>query len=98
MSPAAAADISRNAADVVFQGRLLAPVLETIAVARKAQTLVRENFALALLYNAVTVPLAMAGVMTPLIAALAMSSSSLIVTGNALRLSRSRSPWTSSSI
>ncbi|HLF59363.1 MAG TPA: HAD-IC family P-type ATPase, partial [Alphaproteobacteria bacterium] len=98
ISPSAAADISQNAADVVFQGRRLSPVLEAITVARAAQGLVKQNFALALIYNAATVPLAMMGFVTPLIAAIAMSSSSLLVTGNALRLARRRGRWTSSSI
>lgn len=97
MSPSAAADISQNAADVVFQGAMLAPVAETLATARRAQRLVKQNFALALVYNAVTVPLAMMGFVTPLVAALAMSSSSLLVTGNALRLARRRGRWISSS-
>ncbi|MGB8275297.1 MAG: heavy metal translocating P-type ATPase, partial [Alphaproteobacteria bacterium] len=96
MSPATAADISQNQADVVFQGATLRPVQEALSVARRAGSLVRQNFALALLYNAVAVPLAMAGMVTPLLAAVAMSSSSLIVTLNALRLGRPRS-WISSS-
>jgi len=88
MSPASAAEISQTAADIVFQGHHLAPVLEAIDVARKAQRLVKQNFAVAILYNAVAVPLAMMGLITPLLAALAMSSSSLLVTANALRLAR----------
>ena len=86
MSPASAADVAKTAADVIFQGEPLAPVPATIRTARMADRLVRQNFALAFLYNAVALPLAMAGLATPLIAAVAMSSSSLIVTLNALRL------------
>ncbi|MBT3307457.1 MAG: HAD-IC family P-type ATPase, partial [Alphaproteobacteria bacterium] len=86
MSPATAADVSKTAADVIFQGPALSPVPASLRTARLAATLVRQNFALAFFYNAIAVPLAMAGLATPLIAAVAMSSSSLIVTLNALRL------------
>ncbi|MBL27442.1 MAG: heavy metal translocating P-type ATPase [Rhodospirillaceae bacterium] len=90
MSPSSAADVSRTAADLVFQGDKLAPVVEAIRVARSSKRLVFQNFGLALLYNAIAIPLAMAGLITPLIAAVAMSSSSLAVTGNALRLNFKR--------
>jgi Cu2+-exporting ATPase len=90
MSPSTAVDVSQTAADVVFQGTLLRPITEVLDVSRRADKLVRQNFALALLYNVFTVPLAMAGMVTPLIAALAMSSSSLVVIANALRLARRR--------
>jgi Cu2+-exporting ATPase len=88
ISPATAADISQTAADAVFQGERLAAVAETLAVARRAAGLVRQNLAIALLYNLGAVPLAVAGRVTPLIAAIAMSSSSLLVIANALRLAR----------
>ena len=86
MSPTSASDISQTAADILFQGNRLSPVYEVISVSRRAQNLVKQNFALAFLYNIFTVPLAMAGFITPLFAAIAMSSSSLIVIANALRL------------
>lgn len=90
LSPASGADISRTAADIVFQGASLRPVLEAYRVAHQSERLVRQNFALAFLYNIATVPLALAGLVTPLIAAVAMSSSSLVVIGNALRLGWTR--------
>ncbi|MEW5962408.1 MAG: heavy metal translocating P-type ATPase [Pseudomonadota bacterium] len=89
LSPATAADISQAAADAVFQGQRLAAVAETIAVARETRRMALQNFAIALGYNVVFVPLAVAGLVTPLIAAVAMSASSIAVTANAVRL-RSR--------
>lgn len=86
MSPATAAEATQNVADAVFQGDALWPVVETLRVARQADRLTRQNLALALLYNLAAVPLAIVGHVTPLIAAIAMSSSSLLVIGNALRL------------
>lgn len=88
MSPSTAVDVSQTAADVIFQGHKLRPIIETWEVARRSGKLVRQNFTIALCYNLCAMPLAMAGQLTPLIAALAMSSSSLIVIVNALRLSR----------
>lgn len=90
LSPATAADISQTASDAVFQGEHLAPIVEILKVARGSQSMAIENFAIAIGYNVISVPLAMAGYVTPLIAALAMSLSSIAVTANALRL-RSRS-------
>lgn len=85
-SPATAADISQTTADFIFQGNRLKPIIEAIGIARKAKVLIFQNFGLAILYNMIAVPLAMAGQVTPLLAAIAMSSSSIIVTLNALRL------------
>ncbi len=89
-SPAEAADISQTAADFVIQGDGLSPLAEAMRVGVASRRLILQNFALALGYNAIAVPLAMAGLVTPLIAALAMSASSIAVTLNALRLSLAR--------
>jgi P-type Cu2+ transporter len=86
LSPSTAADISQTTADAVFQGARLAPILEALAVARAARRMALQNFAIAIGYNAVFVPLAMAGLVTPLLAAVAMSASSIAVTANAVRL------------
>ena len=85
-SPASAVDIAQTAADFVFQGVRLAPLVEALDVAIASRRIVSQNFGLAIGYNLVAVPLAMAGVVTPLIAAIAMSSSSITVTLNSLRL------------
>jgi Cu2+-exporting ATPase len=87
LSPSTAVDISQTAADAVFQGSALAPVLEVLAISRRAQALVKQNMGLSLGYNILTVPLAMAGFVTPLVAAIAMSTSSIGVVLNSLRLS-----------
>lgn len=88
MAPGSASDVGKNAADCIFLGDRLMPVVQTIRMARRTQAIVRQNFILAICYNAVAVPLAFLGLVTPLVAAIAMSGSSLIVVGNALRLKR----------
>ncbi len=86
LSPSSAADISQIASDGIIQGEKLAPILETLAVAQRTRRLAFENFGIAALYNAICIPLAATGFVTPLVAAIAMSASSIIVTANASRL------------
>jgi Cu2+-exporting ATPase len=90
VSPQSAADISQTAADAVLQGDRLAPLLELLRVARSAHRRALENFAIAIGYNIVFVPMAVVGLVTPLIAAIAMSASSIAVTANAMRVGLGR--------
>jgi P-type Cu2+ transporter len=88
LSVASAAHVTQTAADAVFIGDRLAPVGAAVAIARRAHRLMQENLWLAVVYNAIAVPVAIAGLASPLIAALAMSGSSVLVTLNALRARR----------
>jgi Cu2+-exporting ATPase len=90
MSPVAASDVSRAAAGLVFTGERLEPVVYALDTARAARARALENFGMAAAYNAIAVPVALMGLVTPLIAALAMSGSSIVVTLNALRLRRAK--------
>jgi len=96
MSPISATHLSQATADLVFLGRSLAPVIGAIDFSRRALRLMQQNIWLAVGYNMLAVPLAVGGLVTPLIAAAAMSGSSLLVMLNALRggrLPNGGTPW-----
>ncbi|MFM2354871.1 MAG: hypothetical protein RLZZ528_607, partial [Pseudomonadota bacterium] len=86
ISPASALDAARTASDIVLLGSSLAPIADALRIAVQARRRIKQNFALSLAYNVVAVPVALVGLATPLIAALAMSTSSITVSLNALRL------------
>ena len=88
LSPATGADLTQASADAIFTGKRLSPVFDMLTLTRKGKRVMIENFGLALIYNLIAVPLAVLGFVTPLIAAAAMSGSSIIVALNALRVRR----------
>jgi Cu2+-exporting ATPase len=85
ISPISAAHLTQAQADALFLGDRLAPVADAVRLGRKAKSLMVENLWLSVIYNFIAVPIAIAGLASPLIAALAMSGSSILVTTNALR-------------
>lgn len=93
ISPASALEAARVASDIVLLGQDIAPVAMALRTARLARRRIKENLAIAAVYNVVAVPVAMVGLATPLLAALAMSLSSITVTLNALRL-KPEARWT----
>jgi P-type Cu2+ transporter len=86
MAPSSASDVGRTAADFVFTRSSLAAVVYAYDMAMATHRIVKQNFGLAIIYNLFAVPLAVSGQLNPLLAAIAMSTSSIIVVGNSLRL------------
>jgi Cu2+-exporting ATPase len=81
-------DVSMDCADFVLMDNSLSRLLFGVDLARRSLTIIRQNISLSLGYNLILVPLAMAAMVTPVVAAIAMPLSSLAVIGNALRIRR----------
>jgi len=90
MSPVSATHLAQAAADAIFLGERLEPVATALTLSRRAFGVMKQNLWLAVIYNAVALPVAIVGLVTPLIAAAAMSGSSMLVTANALRARAAR--------
>jgi Cu2+-exporting ATPase len=90
IAPGGGTPLAQVSADIILMGDRLAAVSETVRASRHALRVIRQNLGWAMAYNAVALPLAIAGLVTPLVAAIGMSSSSLVVVLNALRLARRR--------
>jgi len=88
MAMGGGAPLAHRSADLILTGDSLCRVPAAIALARRTRRIVRQNLAWALGYNAIALPLAALGWVTPWLAALGMAASSLLVTLNALRLTR----------
>lgn len=80
------ADISIAVSDIVLLNNSLESLNQAFIISRKTYKFIKQNLAISLIYNLVTIPLAMAGFVMPLVAALSMSLSSLIVVANSLRI------------
>lgn len=83
-----ASDIAQNISDVIIQGQKLAPIQQFIESSNDSIKIMKQNIAISLIYNSIAIPFAMAGYVVPLVAALAMSSSSIIVILNSLRIQK----------
>ncbi|MDX1296507.1 MAG: HAD-IC family P-type ATPase, partial [Sulfurimonadaceae bacterium] len=79
-------DIAIDVSDVVLLNDTLSSLEEAFKISRTTYRLVKQNLGISLIYNAVTIPLAMAGYVIPLVAAISMSFSSLLVVGNSMRI------------
>ena len=79
-------DLAISVSDVVVLDDSMQGVLDSFRLGKRTYRFILQNLGLSLLYNALTIPLAMAGLVIPLIAALSMSFSSLLVVGNSLRI------------
>ena len=86
ISPSSAIDITQNSADIVFQGNKLEPILIAINIAKKSVKIIKQNFGIAFIYNLIAIPIAFMGYVTPLVAAAAMSFSSILVVLNSFRV------------
>lgn len=86
LSPSSASEVAQVSAGFVMMGESMLPLVGLHKLARSSKALIGQNFGLAILYNIIAVPIAVMGAATPIIAAIAMSLSSMIVTVNALRL------------
>jgi P-type E1-E2 ATPase len=81
-----ASDLSKNIADILINSSQLSPLISLFIGSKKAFKLMKQNLFLALLYNLIALPFALMGMVVPLVAAIAMSSSSLLVILNSLRI------------
>lgn len=86
ISPATALDAARVASDIVLLGASLGPLPDAQRISKLAVRRIRQNFTISFTYNVIAVPIALVGLASPLIAALAMSASSIMVALNSLRL------------
>jgi Cu+-exporting ATPase len=82
------ADVSVGLSDIVILDNKLDGVIDSFIISKRTYKFIKQNLTISLVYNIVTIPLAVFGYVIPLIAALSMSLSSLLVVGNSLRIKK----------
>jgi len=92
MAPASASDVGKMASDFIFTRQSLVSVVSAQKTAKTVGRIIRQNFGIAIAYNCIAIPMAMGGYVTPLIAALAMSGSSIAVIANSMRINLDSDP------
>jgi len=85
------ADVALAVSDVVLLNNSLKAIKDSFVISRRTFQFIKQNLALSLVYNVITIPIAMAGYVIPLVAALSMSLSSLMVVGNSMRIKQKES-------
>jgi Cu+-exporting ATPase len=85
ISMGSGSDIAIEVSDVVLMNDSLISLSEAFAISRRTYSLIKQNLGISLVYNMITIPLAMMGYVIPLLAAISMSFSSLLVVGNSMR-------------
>jgi len=80
------ADVALAISDVVILNDSLRGIKDSFVISRRTYKFIKQNLGLSLVYNLITIPVAIAGFVIPLVAALSMSLSSLIVVGNSMRI------------
>ncbi|KAA0875812.1 heavy metal translocating P-type ATPase [Nitrincola tapanii] len=88
VSMGAATDLAKTNADAVLINNHLKTLVDGILLSRKTERIIKENLGLSLAYNVIALPAASMGMIPPYIASIGMTASSLVVVGNALRLTR----------
>jgi len=79
-------DVALEVSDVVLLDDKITSLRDAFLISRRTFKFVKQNLALSVIYNSITIPLAIAGYVIPLVAALSMSLSSLLVVGNSMRI------------
>jgi Cu2+-exporting ATPase len=93
ITPLDATDLAKQNSDALLLARSLMPLVDAVMLARRTRRIIRQNLSWAAAYNLISIPLAAFGFIPPWAAALGMSSSSLLVTLNALRLVNGGNRW-----